>query len=121
MRSRSCSAPAQESAELTVGDAPANMSGFVRYETVLGNPATPADEADIGLRVQITDVREQGTLADYAGEVEAQAMTRLTDHDAGVTAPRATDVLLPAHDAVLSRPPTPHRLHLLAHDRRSTR
>jgi Tol biopolymer transport system component len=90
----SCSAPAQESGELTVGDAPANMSGYVRYETVLGNPATPADEADIGLRVQISDVRKQGTLADYVGEVEAQAMTRLTDHDAGVTA-TAADVRFP--------------------------
>ena len=39
-------------------------------------------------------MREQGTLADYAGEVEAQAMTRLTDHDAGVTA-TATDVRFP--------------------------
>ena len=77
----SCSAPAQESSELTVGDAPANMSGFVRYETVLGNPATPADEADLALRVQISDVREQGTLADYAGEVEARATVRITDRN----------------------------------------
>ena len=90
----SCSAPAQESSELTVGDAPANMSGFVRYETVLGDPSTPANEADIGLRVQISDVREHGTLADYTGEVEAQTMTRLTDHDAGVTA-TTTDVRFP--------------------------
>jgi hypothetical protein len=90
----SCSTPAQESSALTVGDAPANMSGFVRYETVLGDPSNPADEADIALRVQISDVRAQGSLADYAGEVEAQAMTRMTNHDAGVTA-TATDVWFP--------------------------
>ena len=92
----SCSAPGQESGELTVGDAPANMSGFVRYETALGNPSTPADEADIGLRVQITDVREQGTLADYAGEVEAQATARLTDRTASAGDPAtATNILFP--------------------------
>jgi WD40 repeat protein len=90
----SCSSPAQESGELTVGDTPANMTGFVRYETVLGNPATPADEADLALRVQITDVREQGTLADYVGEVEAQAMTRMTDHEGAITA-TAGDVRFP--------------------------
>ena len=33
--------------------------------------------------MQITDVREQGTLADYAGEVEPQAMARLTDRGSG--------------------------------------
>ena len=99
----SCSAPVQESGELTVGDAPANMSGFVRYETVLGNPATPADEADIGLRVQITDVRAQGTLADYAGEVEAQATARLTDRTASAGDPAtATNILFP-----LTTPCTP--------------
>ena len=77
----SCSSPALESGVLTVGDAPANMSGFVRYETMVGNPVTPADEADLALRVQITDVREQGTGADYVGEVEARANARLTDRN----------------------------------------
>ena len=70
------------------------MSAFVRYETLLGNPATPADEADLSLRVEITDVREQGSLSDYAGEVEAQASTRLTNRDGGVTA-TTSDVLFP--------------------------
>ena len=75
----SCNPPAPESAELTVGDAPANMSGFVRYEAILGNVSTPEDEADLGLRVQISDVRERDTLDDYAGEVQGQASTRMTD------------------------------------------
>ena len=88
----SCHPPAQESGELAVG---ASMTGFVRYKTVVGNPGTPAvDEADIALRVEITDVSEQGSLADYAGEVEAQATARLTDRDAGVPG-TATDVRFP--------------------------
>jgi hypothetical protein len=88
----SCNPPAQESAELTVGT---SMTGFARYKTVVGNPATPAvDEADIALRVQVTDVREQGTLADYAGEVEAHAIARLTDRSALVPA-TLSDVTFP--------------------------
>ena len=87
----SCTPPAQESGELTVGT---SMTGFVRYKTMVGNPATPADEADIALRVQITDVREQGTLADYAGEVEAEATARLTDREAGIPG-TATDMTFP--------------------------
>ena len=62
---------------------------------MLGNPATPADEADIALRVQITDVREQGTLADYAGEVEARANARLTDRNAGSGTATAVNILFP--------------------------
>ena len=95
----SCNPPVAESAQLTTGTPDLNgqatgMSGFVRYETLVGNPATPADEADLSLRVEITDVREQGSLADYAGEVQAQASTRLTNRDGGVTA-TVSDVLFP--------------------------
>ncbi len=97
----SCNPPAQESAELTVGDAPANMSGFVSYKAILGDPSTPADEADLALRVEISDVRVKGTLADYAGDVQAQASTRMTDHDGGVTS-TASDVRFP-----LTTPCTP--------------
>ena len=75
----SCSPPVPESGALTAGAAPAGMSGFVRYGALPGDPSTPADEADLALRVEIADVRVQGTLEDYAGEVEAQAMTRMTD------------------------------------------
>ena len=99
----SCSSPTQESSELTVGDAPANMSGFVRYETVLGNPSTPADEADIALRVQITDVRVQNTLADYAGDVQGLATARLTDRTASAGDP-ATAINV---DFPMSTPCTP--------------
>jgi Tol biopolymer transport system component len=95
----SCNPPAQESGQLTVGTgdangAPTNMTGFVRYETIVGDPSPQADEADLGLRVEITDVRVKGSLADYAGEVEAQAQTRMTDHEGAITA-TAADVRFP--------------------------
>ena len=61
------------------------MSGFVRYRSVVGNPATPGDQADIALEVQISDVREQGTLADYIGEVRARTIVRLTDRTGPAT------------------------------------
>ena len=80
----SCNPPAPQSEQLTVGTSDANghppsMSGFVLYGAVVGDPHTPVDEADVALRAQITDVRATGTLDDYAGEVEAQAIARLTD------------------------------------------
>ena len=95
----SCNPPAQESSQLTVGTgdangAPTNMTGSVRYDSIVGDPSTQADEADLGLRVEITDVRVKASLADYAGEVEAQAQTRMTDHEGAITA-TAGDVRLP--------------------------
>ena len=118
----SCNPPAQESAELTVGTPDANaqqsgMSGFVLYGTVVGDPDTPADEADIALRAEITDVRVKSTLDDYAGEVEAQTTARLTDRNGDGTEPATvTDVLFP-----LAMPCAPdgrarHRLHMLDRD-----
>ena len=89
----SCNPPDEESPELTVGT---GMTGFVRFQSLGGNPATPADEADIGMRVQISDVREQGTPADYAGEVLGRATVRLTDRGSGGTA-TTIDTFFPLH------------------------
>jgi hypothetical protein len=80
----SCAPPAQASGELTVGTpdangAPANSIGFVRLGVVAGDPSTPADEADVSVTMSITDVREQGTLADYTGELELSLGVRATD------------------------------------------
>lgn len=97
----SCNPPAQESAELTVGTPdtngqPASMSGFVLYGAVVGDPHTPADEADIALRATITDVRVKGTLDDYAGAVQAQAIARLTDRNGDGSDPATvTNALFP--------------------------
>ena len=66
--------PQQESSSLTVGTPDANGQaaqsiGFARYTVQRGNPATPADEADVGIQVSITDVRRSSDLEDYTGEV----------------------------------------------------
>jgi hypothetical protein len=95
----SCSPPRApfEFPWLTVGTpdangAPAKMTGWARARTVLGDPATPANEADIGMAVHVTDVRcrieitdEPCTNAnaragtDYGGDIELRLPLRVTD------------------------------------------
>ena len=87
----SCASPTQLSTQLTVGtpDATpsgpaANSSGFLKAETVIGNPGTPADEANLALSLSITDVRRKTTgLPDYTGQLEARTTLRLTDNRSG--------------------------------------
>ena len=89
---------------------------------VLGDPSTPGDEADIALRVQITDVREQGTLADYAGEVEARAQPRgsPTARERRRPGDRRQHPV-PADHAVHARRPTPTSARPAPSRPRSTR
>ncbi len=80
----SCNPPSERSGFLTVGtpDAnsrPASMSGRMRFDTVVGDPGTPADEADVQIKFSVTDVRDRTTLADYAGELQATTVLRITD------------------------------------------
>ena len=80
----SCGFPRQTSDELTVGTAdsngkPTKSRGLVRYDALLGNPATPADEADVQITVELSDVYRQDTLADYTGELRARSALRITD------------------------------------------
>ena len=87
----SCNPPALRSGQLTVGTpdanlAGANSSGVVRMDAVIGDPGTPADEADVALRVSLTDVRRQSDLADYTGQLQASAATRITDRDSAGSA-----------------------------------
>ena len=96
--SPSCNPPVQESGHLTVGtpDAngrPANSVGSVRFAVRPGDPSTSADEADVALIFNITDVRNKGDLLDYTGELEASAVVRITDRDngAGSVAGTVTD------------------------------
>ena len=84
----SCNPPAQESGHLTVGtpDAngrTANSVGSVRFAVSPGDPSTSADEADVTLSFNLTDVRTAGDLSDYTGELEASAVVRITDRDNG--------------------------------------
>ena len=82
----SCAQPQQSSQDLTVGTPDANGQaaasvGFLRLDTLMGNPASPEDEADVAVSLSITDVRESAGLADYTGEVTAALSVRLTDRD----------------------------------------
>jgi hypothetical protein len=79
----SCNPPSQTSAVATVGtlDAngnPAKSVGFAEIRVKVGNPATPADEADVNLHVRISDVRRPD-LTDYTGALEARPLLRITD------------------------------------------
>jgi hypothetical protein len=76
----SCTPPAQTSGFLTVGTPPqdpANSVGSVTASVVPG---------DVHFDVSVTDVRNQGSLADYGGELEARLPLRVTDKDGGVPA-----------------------------------
>jgi hypothetical protein len=86
----SCIPPVQTSTFLTVGspDAnsrPINMSGSAVFRALVGTPSTPADEADVAITVNVTDVRLRSSLDDYAGELAGQLSLRITDRLNGLT------------------------------------
>jgi len=85
-----CGPPAQQSADLTVGTPDANGKapssvGYARAAARAGDPATPADEADVRVEFEITDVRRRSDLSDYAGEVQLNAQLRITDRFNGTS------------------------------------
>jgi WD40-like Beta Propeller Repeat len=89
----SCSPANERSSVLTVGTpdangAPAKMIGALTLAVVPGNPATPADDADMAISVSVTDVRcahtnaacPAGAGSDYDGKLLALPVsTRITD------------------------------------------
>jgi hypothetical protein len=80
----SCSAPQLESPRLTLGtpDAngrPAQGAGFVRLAVAPGDLATAANEADVRISVEQTDVRRAGSLVDYDGSLRGRLTLRITD------------------------------------------
>jgi hypothetical protein len=84
----SCSPPQPASAQLTVGTPDANGQGAnsigsVLYQVVAGDPTTPANEADVKVGVSLTDVRRQGSLADYTGELGVDQTAQITDRANG--------------------------------------
>ena len=93
----SCAPPGQQSGSVTVGtpDAngrAANSIGFMRFVVVPGDLTTTADEADVNVTLNITDVRRKSDLADYTGEVLGRFDVRITDRwnaipPAGATTP----------------------------------
>ncbi len=86
----SCNPPDPESQFLTVGTPDSNGKaaksiGFVRFGVIPGEPETSEDEADVLIAVSLTDVRRQGDLDDYSGELEAAPTLRITDKQNGAT------------------------------------
>jgi len=94
----SCAPPVRETGALTVG-APdangfvANSVGSVRLSTIAGNPNTQADEADVRVAIDITDVRcaqtssacPSGAGSDYTGRLLASSVLRITDRSNGAS------------------------------------
>ena len=80
--------PLRRTSALTVGTPdsanglPAEASGVVRFDTVVGNPSTAADEADVHIQIHQTDVRyfipDQG-YPDYPGELLLSVDLRVSD------------------------------------------
>jgi hypothetical protein len=77
----------QSSPSLTVGaeanGQPANSVGRVKLTVIAGTPGTSQDEADVALALSLTDVRQVGTLLDYAGELQMRSTIRITDRASG--------------------------------------
>jgi len=69
---------------------PPQMTGFVKIAVIADNPNTGADESDITVDSDITDVRcavsvasspcAGGVLSDYVGGLILQSIIRITDH-----------------------------------------
>jgi hypothetical protein len=86
----SCAPPVQRSGFLTFGTPDANGRGANAVGSVLfdvnpGDEGTPANEADVGLFINLSDVRRSGALTDYTGEVRQTTTLRLTDRRNGPT------------------------------------
>jgi hypothetical protein len=105
----SCNPPQQTSDYLTVGTPDANgnppaAAGRLEMKVVGENPINlgNGDQADVQLTASFTDVRNQGSLTDYTGELSFVPTLRITDRFNGPTGGPAhlepattTDVPLP--------------------------
>jgi hypothetical protein len=80
----SCNPPQLASSTLTVGTPDANAQaansmGFVRYDVIVGDQSTPANEEDLQVQAQLTDVRRKSDLSDYTGQLQVNSPIRITD------------------------------------------
>jgi len=71
----SCNPPHQASSQLTVGTPDANGQGVNSLGSVLYRVIT----GDVRVDASVTDVRRQGTLADYTGELRVEQLVQITD------------------------------------------
>ena len=96
----SCAPPARESSAPTLGtpDAnglPARSTAYTQLAVEPGSPANSGDDADVTVTAAITDVRDQATLNDFAGALEARFTVRITDRWNGAGSDPATVMDLP--------------------------
>jgi subtilisin family serine protease len=80
----SCGPPTPAAGTVTLGTpdangAGANSSGYLLLSAIVGNSATPADEADAKLEMSITDVRKKSDLSDFTGQLTLSLLLRITD------------------------------------------
>jgi hypothetical protein len=85
---RACKDPEQVSGTLTIGTPDANGKavnsiGKLTFKVVAGNPSTPADEADVKIDFNMTDVRLANGLGDYPGTMMMDLDSRMTDSNNG--------------------------------------
>jgi hypothetical protein len=106
LASPSCNPPVQSSSFLTVGTpdangAAANSVGWIRLDVHIGPPGPP-DDSEVRIKATISDVRcKAGTSAcgnantvggrDYIGDLQADAMIRISDHFNAVDPGGGTD------------------------------
>ena len=104
----SCNPPVQSSTSLTVGSpdaggGAANSIGFVKLDVKVGAPGLPED-SDVLITSSISDVRCKGgnvacgnanavNGADYTGELQGNAMIRISDHYNGPNLNEAATVI----------------------------
>ena len=86
----SCGPPQQSSDYLTVGTPDANgrsasSTGSLKLSTVVGNTGTTADEADVKVKFNMTDIRKRSDLSDYTGELRIAFDLQGTDTANGPT------------------------------------
>ena len=87
LASPSCASPLLESSQLTIGSPDANgqvanASGFAKFDVIIGAPGG-VDDSDVAFSFSFADVRVQGSLVDYTGQLQATTQVRITDRLSG--------------------------------------
>jgi Subtilase family/FG-GAP-like repeat len=80
----SCSSPSLQSSLLSISTQ-GRGQGFARFDVMVGNSSTTADEADVGISLTDSDVRTAAQ-SDYTGKVLLTIPLRITDGSNGPTA-----------------------------------
>jgi hypothetical protein len=97
----SCNPPVRNSTVLTMGSPDvngftANGTAFVKFQVIAGNASTEANEADVRLRGDFKDVRNNPSGTDYTGQLLVHADLQITDKDNATETPEpGTTVTVP--------------------------